>query len=79
MLPSPNQDQLKTHVGLERVASGYYLDAMGREYFYLSGLLAWVTKRLWDNPRLNTPALVVDVLEDIRRELNGRLCTELMD
>lgn len=81
MLPTMNCDPLKTRVCLERVAPGFYLDAMGSEYFYLTGMLAFVTKRLWDNPHLhlNTAAFVAETLENLRRELNERLCTELMD
>ena len=61
------------------VAPGFYLNQFGHEYFYLTGMFTLMTKHLWDNPLLNTPDFVVDVLDELRQELTDRLATELID
>jgi len=79
MLPTIQQDVSLGCAELETFAPGLYVDQMGGQYFYLTGIVAGIAKRLWDNPRLRSPAFIADVLEELRRELIDRSCTELMD
>lgn len=65
--------------GLEQVAAGFYVDAAGHQYFYLTGMYALVTDRILAFPFLNTPSFVTNVLDGLRQELEKMKCTELMD
>jgi hypothetical protein len=40
---------------------------------------AHFTKRLMDNPALNTPFFIASVLEELRDALESESCVELMD
>ncbi len=71
--PVPTDD------GLERIVPGFYVDDAGGEYFYLTGLYVCMTHRLLENPLLNTPAFVAEVLHELRAALKNMDCTELMD
>jgi hypothetical protein len=64
---------------MKQIRPGFYVDGLGGEYFYLTGMYASVSKRLLEKPALNTPAFVVDVLEELRRSLESIYCIELMD
>lgn len=64
---------------LERIAPGYYLDPGGRQYFYLTGIYALLTKRITENPVLNSPAFIAGVLDELRQALQDERCVELMD
>jgi len=61
------------------VAAGFYVDADGHQYFYLTGMYSLVTDRILEFPFLNTPAFVSNVLDGLRQELEKMQCTELMD
>jgi hypothetical protein len=63
---------------LRRIAPGFYLDLLGGGYFYLTGMYASFS-HLLDNPRLNTPAFVTEVLEELRRSMEDVYWVELMD
>jgi hypothetical protein len=65
--------------GLQQVGPGFYVDATGAEYFYLTGLYISVGHRLLKDPMLNTPTFVSDVLCELRSVLEKFYCTELMD
>jgi len=64
---------------LRRLAPGFYVDLLGGGYFYLTGIYASINKLLLENPRVNTPAFVTDVLEELRRSLEDICWIELMD
>ena len=65
--------------GLERVGPGYYVDSLGSEYFYLTGMYPCVLKHLDNRPAFLTDAFIVAVLDDLRTTLKDRYCEELMD
>lgn len=65
--------------GLRQVTPGFYIDEIGWEYFYLTGIYSSIAHRLVNKPMLNTPALVSRLLCDLRCELENIWCTELMD
>lgn len=79
MATRPIQHGLAADRELKRVAPGFYVDGFGLEYFYLTGLYARMTNRLLENPALNTPAFVTEVLYELRSALQDMDCTELMD
>jgi hypothetical protein len=62
---------------LQRLAPGFYVDLLGGGYFYLTGMYASISYLL--NPRLNTPAFVTGVLEELRQSLENMCWIELMD
>jgi hypothetical protein len=64
---------------LRQVTPGFYVDEIGSEYFYLTGLYSKFAHKLLNKPLLNTPALISEVLYDLRCELETFCCTELMD
>lgn len=64
---------------LTKVAPGLYIDETGAEYFYLSGLYPCVAQQLAENPLLNTPGFVVDILGEIRTALAESCRLELLD
>lgn len=49
-----DRDRLAIYSRLRMVAPGFYMDPLGGEYFYLTGLFACMTTRLRDNPLVNT-------------------------
>lgn len=65
--------------GLRQVSPGFYVDEIGWEYFYLTGVYSKFAHNLINKPLLNTPALISRVLEAVRTELDNFCCTELMD
>lgn len=65
--------------GLRRVTPGFYVDEIGWEYFYLTGLYSKFAPRILNKPMLNSPAFIANVLYDLRCELETLCCTELMD
>ena len=65
--------------GLRQVTPGFYVDEIGWEYFYLTGLYSRVATQIVNKPMLNSPAFISNVLYDLRCELEGFFCTELMD
>jgi len=79
MLGTADREDLQNGDRWERLTPGFYVDSLGGEYFYLTGLYGYVVKRLLDGPGLNTPAFVVGVLEELRRQLTDRYCVELTD
>jgi len=64
---------------LRRIAPGFYVDLLGGGYFYLTGMFAAISIYLLDEPRLNTPAFVVEVLEELRNSLEDVHWIELTD
>ena len=64
---------------LRQLAPGFYIDLLGGEYFYLTGMFASISVYLLENPRLNTPVIVAEVLEELRRSLEDVYWIELMD
>ncbi len=64
---------------LEKVASGFYVDSLGSEYFYLTGMYPSVLKHLGRSPAFLTTGFIVAVLDDLRTTLRERYCEELMD
>jgi hypothetical protein len=66
-------------IDLERVAPGFYVDAFGFEYFYLTGIYPSIAQRLLSDPFINSPALVSDIFRELRLALQERCCMELMD
>jgi hypothetical protein len=77
--PYPQEFDFSTGNGLEQIASGFYVDATGQHYFYLTGMYSLVTDRILEFPFLNTPSFVTNVLDGLRQELEKMKCTELMD
>jgi len=63
---------------LRRIAPGFYVDLLGGGYFYLTGMYASIS-HLLDNPRLNTPAFVTEVFEELRWLMEDVYWVELMD
>ena len=64
---------------LQRLAPGYYVDPLGGGFFYLTGIYASISVYLLQNPRLNTPAFLAEVLEELRSSLEDQYWIELMD
>jgi hypothetical protein len=64
---------------LERLAPGLYIDAFGLRYFYLSGMYVCVNSSLFRASIPTSPALITDILEELRRDLTGASCIELVD
>ena len=64
---------------LQRLGPGYYVDPLGGGYFYLTGIYASISLYLIENPLLNTPAFVAEVLEELRKSLEAGYWIELMD
>ena len=69
MKSHPRQFDFSTENDLEQVAAGFYVDATGRHYFYLTGMYSLVTDRILEFPFLNTPSFVTNVLDGLRQEL----------
>src|SRR5215831_18669235 len=63
---------------LRRIAPGFYLNLLGGGYFYLTGMYASIS-HLLEDPRLNTPAFVTAVLEELRQSMEDVYWVELMD
>jgi hypothetical protein len=64
---------------LRQVTPGFYVDEIGMEYFYLPGLYPRLANRLLENPLLDTPAFVSELLCELRGRLENWFCVELMD
>ncbi len=79
MTLNARQYEWATSRDLRQVAPGLYVDGLGTEYFYLAGLYPQVAQRLLENPLLNTPVFVSDVLCELRCTLGNLYCIELMD
>jgi hypothetical protein len=75
----PLQKGVPPASGLERVAPGLYVDDLGVEYFYLTGIYASVARHVLNRPLLNTPAFIANVLGELRYALQDRSCLELTD
>lgn len=73
------QYEWATGRNLRQVGPGFYVDGLGAEYFYLTGLYPQVAQRLLENPLLNTPVFVSDVLCELRYALGNLHCIELTD
>lgn len=73
------QRDLPTGEELTQTAPGLYVDEIGVEYFYLTGMYAVVMKCLGRHPLLNTPEFVVDILRQLRAELLATCSMELLD
>lgn len=78
MLDTPRGGVRPGH-GLERVGPGFYLDSLGAEYFYLTGMYPCVLKHLSGQPAFLTAGFIVAVLDDLRAALMESRCEELMD
>ena len=65
--------------GLERVGPGFYVDSLGSEYFYLTGMYSCVLQHLPRESPFRSTGFIVAVLDDLRSTLAGRYCEELMD
>lgn len=68
-----NSDELRP------LAPGFYVDLLGGGYFYLTGIFPSVSIYLLEHPRLNSPAFVTDLLEELRNSLEDLYWIELMD
>lgn len=77
MLGTP-EGGVKPGHGLERVGPGFYVDNLGSEYFYLTGMYPCLLRHL-NGPLLRTTGFIVAVLDDLRSTLRERYCEELMD
>jgi hypothetical protein len=64
---------------LQRLSPGFYVDLLGGGYFYLTGMYASISRLLLQHPRLNTPAFVVEVMQDLRQSLEDVYWIELTD
>jgi hypothetical protein len=79
MAPNARQHNWVTGRGLRQVTPGFYVDEIGWEYFYLTGIYSKFAARILCKPMLNTPAFVSSVLDELRSEFEAFCCTELMD
>lgn len=79
MAADTRQHARVTGRGLRQITQGFYVDEIGWEYFYLTGLYSKVAHRILNKPMLNTPAFIANVLYELRCELENVWCTELMD
>jgi hypothetical protein len=78
MLDTPRGGVPPGH-GLERVGPGFYVDSLGSEYFYLTGMYPCLLKHLGERPAFLNSSFIVAVLDDLRSTLRERYCEELMD
>jgi hypothetical protein len=66
-------------VGLQQISPGLYVDEIGSEYFYLTGIYSKFAHHLLGKPLLNSPKLISRLFDELRSELQALCCTELMD
>ena len=78
MLRSKYQDLFNSDE-LKRLAPGLYVDLFGGGYFYLAGMFGAINKHVFGKNRMNSPAFLTDVLEDLRRSLEDMYWIELTD
>jgi hypothetical protein len=78
-MPDTPRGGVKPGHDLERVGPGFYVDNLGSEYFYLTGMYPCLLKHLPRQQPFRAAGFIAAVLEDLRTTLQGRYCEELMD
>lgn len=79
MTMEPLEPVAQSHGGLREVSPGVYVDKIGNEYFYLTGMYASIAHLSLNEPLLNTPVFISKVLRTFRSVYERMGSTELMD